>query len=324
MLLFLFLRIHLEAENLRVLIAGSADIYPDQIEGTAVSLKYVDCALLNLKGDLRFYRGIQLDLSAPAAFLAYRGYLALAVYNNLVPIPGQTIPPAGVADLSANQLDFEVLPNKILNTWQIPLRAAHGLRNSPYVTILTDTVDMQTFPILFRLMPVIKGISEEMENMVFTLNIRPILSDEGVIKLNFKYPEQMQGKPVTVFLDDVLIENPGDEQLLKEGEHHLVILSEDYRNQSRRFMVERAKILDLLVELEDPTPLLVFEYPEAVRIFIDNQPVNNPHLPYPVDPGPHEVRFQMSNYSITRPITVQKGKTYKIALSVDVNISEND
>jgi hypothetical protein len=53
-------------------------------------------------------------------------------------------------------------------------------------------------------------------------------------------------------------------------------------------------------------------------------PVSNPQSPRAVEPGVHEVRFQVSDYSIIRPITVQKGKTYKIALSVDVNISESN
>jgi hypothetical protein len=88
--------------------------------------------------------------------------------------------------------------------------------------------------------------------------------------------------------------------------------------------VERAKILDVSVELQDPTPLILFEYPEGARIFLDNVPVSNPQSPRAVEPGVHEVRFQVSDYSIIRPITVQKGKTYKIALSVDVNISESN
>ena len=317
--ILLFLSICLHAEPLRVFIAGEAEISPDKPEGSAVSLSYVDSALIRLTGDLRFFRGIQLDLTAPANFPAYRGYLASVIYNNTVPVPG-----AGIADIDAKQLSLEALPNKILNTWQIPLRDSHGLRSSPYVTIPTDVIDPLSFPLLFRLMPVIKGISEEMEKMIFLLNIKPILSDEGGIRISFNYPEQLPGRPVTVLIDDEIVVNPGNELILKEGEHNLVILSQDYRNQSRRFMVERAKFLDLLIELQDPTPLLIFEYPEGARIFVDNRQVGDPELPYPVEPGLHEIRFQMSNYLITRPVTVQKGKTYRIALSVDVNITEND
>jgi hypothetical protein len=129
---------------------------------------------------------------------------------------------------------------------------------------------------------------------------------------------------VSILIDDKMVENGDEEQLLKEGEHSLVIVSEDYRSLSRRFVVERAKILDVQVELQDPTPLILFEYPENARIFLDNVLVNDPQAPHPVEPGLHEVRFQVSDYSIIRPVTVQKGKTYKVALSVDVDITENE
>lgn len=319
-LLILFLvHLNVSAESLRVLIAGNAEISLDNPEGTAVTLSYIDSALISLKGDLRFFRGIQLDLTAPPGFPVYRGFLAFAFYGNLM-----TIPEPGVADVECRQLHFEALPNRIINTWQIPIRGSHGLRASPYIMIPIDLAPPATFPLIFRILPVVKGISEELEMMVFNLQVKPILGDEGAVRIGFNYPQQLQGKPVTVLIDDMVIDNHRDELLLKEGEHHLLVLSEDYRNESRRFMIERAKILDLVVDLQDPTPLLIFESPEGSLIFVDNRPVSDIRRPYPVEPGLHEVRIQMSNYSIIRPITVQKGKTYRVALSVDLNITENN
>ena len=319
---FVLLFIHglrLEAEPLRVFIAGEAEVSLDKPEGATISLAYSDTALIRLKGDTRFFRGIQLDLRAPQGFLAYQGSLASVFYGEL-----NGSPQSGAVDINARQLSLEALPSKVLNTWQIPLRPSHGLRSSPYVTIPTGIVPPASFPMLFRLMPVIKGISEELEKMAFLLQVKPILSDEGAVKINFSYPEQLRRRPVTILIDDEVIVNYEEELLLKEGEHHLLVLSEDYRNQSRRFLVERAKVQILYVELQDPTPLLIFEHPEGVRVLVNSVPVNDTRAPYPVESGIHEVRFEMSNYSIIRPVTVQKGKTYRIAMSVDVNITEND
>jgi hypothetical protein len=317
--LLCLLSFSLKAEPLRVLIAGVHDVSLNNLEGTTVPLSYIGSALILLEGDTRFFRGIQLELTAPQGWLAYRGSLAAVVYGDL-----NKVPEPGVADLEVRQLSFEPLPNKIQNIFQIPLRQGHGLKNSPYAAVPTGIVPPPSFPLLFRLMPVIKGISEEMETMTFNLLVKPILSDEGAVKINVRFPEQLPGKAFTVLIDDTVIENPGEDRLLKEGEHNLVVLSEDYRNQSRRFVVERAKVLDLTLELQDPTPLISFEYPEGAGIFLDNLPVSNPQAPQPVEPGLHEVRFQVSDYSIIRPITVQKGKTYKVALSVDVDISETN
>ena len=310
---------HAQGESIRVLIAGIHKVSLSEPEGTTVLLSYVSSSLIQLEGDIRFFRGVQLELTAPQNFIAYRGSLAAALYGDL-----NRIPLPGVADLEGHRLSFSPLPAKIQITYQIPLKEAHGLKTTPYATVLTGIVNPSSFPLLFRLMPVIKGISEELEQMVFTLNVKPILSNEGALRFNFRYPDNLLNRPFTVLVDDTVIANPEEERLLPEGEHHLVILSGDYRNQSQLFVIERAKTLDLTVELQDPTPLLVFEYPENAKVYLDNVLVPNPKIPHPVEPGFHEIRFQVSDYSITRPITVQKGKTYRIALAVDVNISESE
>jgi hypothetical protein len=191
------------------------------------------------------------------------------------------------------------------------------------VSVLPVMALPASFPIIFRIMPVIKGLSEEIETMRFNLNVKPILSDEGLVRLIPRYPEQLQNRPFTVLIDDEVIDRPGDEHFLREGEHHLVILSNDYRNESRRFMVDRGKTLDLVINLQDPTPLVIFEAPENAQIYFDNQLMNRSG-PHPVEPGAHEVRFTMSDYSIMKTLVVQKGKTYHVAMSVDVDISESD
>jgi hypothetical protein len=319
LLLFFLISFKAQGEPLRILMAGTSEVSLDNPDGAVVSLSYVSSAVIALTGDTRFFRGVQIELSAPQAWLSYQGSLASVIYSNL-----DKIPPEDAADVNARQLSFGALPGKIQNTWQIPLKPNHGLRASPYIEVPTGVIPPESFPLLFRLMPVIKGISRELETMVFHLTAKPILSDEGAVRLSLRYPEQISERPVTILIDDTLVENTREERLLKEGEHHLVVLSDDYRGQSRRFVVERAKIIDLLVELQDTTPLIYFEYPENARIFLDNVLVANPGTPRPVDPGFHEVRFQVSDYSVIRPVTVQKGKTYCVALSVDVNITEND
>ena len=318
-LLFLLICFQAEGESVRVLIAGIHKISLKETEGVSVTLSYISSSLIQLEGDTRFFRGIQLELTSPQNFLVHRGSLAAALYGDLDRTPG-----TGTADLECRRLGFEPLPAKIQTIYQVPMKAGHGLRTSPYATVLTGVIPPSSFPLLFRLMPVIKGISDDIERMVFNLTVKPIMSDEGALKLSFRYPYNLMSRPLTVLIDDVIIDNPGEERLLKEGEHHLFIISEDYRNQSSRFVVERAKTLYLTVELQDTTPLLIFEYPEETRVYLDNVLVQNPKIPKPVEPGLHEVRFQISDYTIIRTLMVQKGKTYRVAMSVDVNISESE
>jgi hypothetical protein len=291
----------------------------DNPGGASVPLSYVDSVIVRLDREIRFFRGVELELTVPQNYLPHRGSLAIALYADL-----DGGPESGVADLEGRRISIEPIPNKIQTVYQIPLRAGHGLRPTPYVSIPTGIVLPSSFPLLVRLMPVIKGLSEEIESMRFHLNVKPVLSDEGAVKINARYPEQLPGRPFTVLIDDEVIDNPQEERLLKEGEHHLLILSDDYRNESRRFLIERGKILDRVIGLQDPTPLVIFEAPENALIFFDGKLIPPNSGPIPVEPGNHEVQFRVSDYSIIRSLTVQKGKTYRAALAVDVTISETE
>jgi hypothetical protein len=317
--LFLFLGYEAGAESFRVLVAGNAEISLDNPAGVSIPLKYNGSAAISLAEEVRFFRGIELEISTPQLWLSHSGSLAMAVYTDL-----DKMPETGVADLQGKRIAFEPLPNKIQIVYQIPIRPSHGLRSSPYVTVPVGVILPSSFPLLFRIMPVIKGLSGELESMVFQLNAKPIFSDEGAVRLSPRYPEQLQGKPFTVLIDDILIENPAEERLLKEGEHHLMILSDDYRNESRRFVVERAKVLDLTIELQDPTPLMTFEGPENAKISLDDKPVSYAMGSIPLEPGVHEVKFQIGDYTIAKTVTVQRGKTYRMVLTVGLNVSESE
>ena len=315
----LFPVIFLQAESFRAVVEGAVEITPETIGGNTASLGIDSSVLINLGGETRFLRGIELEISAPQAWLSYRSSLVMSIYNNLNP---QT--PAGTVDLEGNRIAFEPLPGKLRILYQIPLHTSHGLRTTSFVTVPSAVTPADTFPLLFRLTPVVKGITNELETMSFDFTARPILNDEGAVKLIPRYPPQFRGRPFTVLIDDVLIDNISEQHFLREGEHHLVILSEDYRNESRRFVVERAKILDLIIELHDPTPLIIFEGPQNALVFLDNVPVLRNQEPIAVEPGLHEAKIQIGDYTIIKTLNVQRGKTYRVALEVDLTIYEED
>jgi hypothetical protein len=305
------------AEQFRVLVEGDLLVSLDNTAGSSIPLSYTGSAIVAISEDVRFFRGVELNFIVPQSYFAYRDGLMVGVYTGL-----EIIPDIGVVDVKASRLFFDVLPNKIQTVYQIPVREDHGLKTTPYVITL-NRVDADAFPILFRITPTMKGISDEIEKMSFTLSAKPIISDEGALNLSFRYPEQLAGKPFSLLIDDVLIEYVDEEILLKEGVHHLVVVSEYFRNENRLFFIERGKTLPITIELQDTTPILMFEAPESARIYIDGVPVN-PSRPLPVEPGQHEVKFLMSDYSIVRPIIVRKGKTYRVVMTVAVDVSESD
>lgn len=318
-ILLLIPGIALQAETFRTTVEGSIEVSPDKTAGSAVSLGINSSALITIGAEKRFLKGVEIEITAPRVWLGNRGAVVMAVYNNLTPKTA-----SGVADIDGRRIAFDPLPDKLQIIYQIPLRQSHGLRTTPYVTVPAVVTPIETFPLILRLMPAIKGLKEEIENMKLNVIVRPILSEEGAVRLVPRYPSQLRNRPFTVRIDDIVINNLSEQYVLKEGEHHLVINSEDYRNESRSFVVEKAKILDLIIDLKDPTPLIIFEAPQNARIFLNNAPVTRNREPIPVEPGQHEAKFQVGDYTITKTLNIQRGKTYRVALDIDLKIHEED
>jgi hypothetical protein len=307
------------AETFRTTVAEKLSVSAGKPEGSAATLSYIDAAVISLEGDRRFLRGVELDLRVPPAYLKYRGSMAAAFYAPLKPVPGE-----GVADLSAERIGFEPLPNKLQTVFHLPVQKNHGLKASPYVAIPTPVVPFSSFPLLFRLMPVIKGLPEELESLRFQLFVKPILSDEGALRVVFKFPDKLKDKPFTLLIDDTVVDDAGRELLVQEGEHVLTVISDFYRNENRRVLVERAKTLEVPIDLQDPTPIVAIEAPENAKIFFDGQQLAEPRAPFAAEPGEHEVRFVIGDYAVVKPMEVRKGRTYKVALSIDVAVEESE
>jgi len=308
----------LHAETFRTSVEGSIEISPNSQEAV-IPLGIHSSVLITLGADARFLRGIEIEITAPQNWLPYRGSLLMTIYNNLNP---QTA--IGVSDIEGTRLVMDSLPSRLRILYQIPIRTQHGLRTTTSAIVLSSVIQQTAFPILFRLTQASKGLPDEFEGIMFSLTARPILSDEGAVRLIPRFPPQLRNRPFTVLIDDNVISNTSDQIMLKEGEHHLVILSDDYRNESRRFVVERAKVVDLTIELQDPTPIIMFEGPQNSQVFLNNNPVSRNKEPITVEPGIHEIKFQVGDYTVTRSLNVQRGKTYKVALAVDLTVQEED
>jgi hypothetical protein len=315
----LFTGINLFAESFRTVVEGSFEITPEKPTGSSVSIGINSSVLINLNTETRFIRGIEIEITAPQGWLQHRGALVMSVYNNITPVTA-----TGTTDFEGNRIVFDPLPSRLQITYQIPIRQNHGLRTTTSVTVPTSIALPSTFPILFRLMPVIKGLSAELEDMTFNLTVRPVFSDEGAVRLIPRYPPQLRDRPFTVMVNENVISNISEQIILKEGEHHLVILSDDYRNESRRFIVERTKVIDLIIELQDPTPIIIFEGPQNAQIYIDNTRIPRNRDSVTVEPGLRQIRFQIGDYTVSQTLNVQRGKTYRIALDIGINIQEED
>jgi hypothetical protein len=311
---FVLCSMPMSAETVKATLAGRLVVDTSRYEAVTALFPENQALILDIGGDTRFLRGVEVELTVPQSALA-RNPLTLAFYRN--------VKEAGKAEneWEAHPIYTESLAGKIAPVYQIPLKPDSGLRRTPYVTVLPETLDETAFPLLLRITSA-KTPSDEIA--LFHLSVKPVTGDEGAVKLTLNYPQLLRDRPTSVLIDDEVVENIANAQFLREGEHQLLIVSEDYRTESRRFFVDRGKMTEISITLKDTMPFLLFEAPDRALIFINNRRIISTDAPYPIAPGIYDIKIQVSDYTIIKTVQIQKGKTYRIAFTMDMSVSETD
>ena len=80
-LLFLLGFLPLYGDNLRLNIAGDLEISVENTGGSSIFFSHNDAVIIHLDEEVRFFSGVELELTAPQAYLAHRGSLAVMIYG---------------------------------------------------------------------------------------------------------------------------------------------------------------------------------------------------------------------------------------------------
>jgi hypothetical protein len=312
------------AEDLRALIGGIAVISADKPEGTSLSIGYDEALAVLMPKDSPFIQGFELEIRLPKAAIAVPGGFAYELWQGLSPEPDRK-----KLAYRGERIIMQGLPARAGYAIQIPTRGDHSLKSGPYATVIPAIVGQGDFPFLFKLIPVSKGLPPAVESAKFQVRVRPLLADAGVLSLKLRYPEEAgapEGErfPVDVSVDDQKVD-PSAPLTLKAGSHKLVVSSEAYRDESRGFAIEPGKTLELVVELQDTRPLVVFEAPDSAVVSIDGARID--HVAHPalsVEPGEHSATCRLGDYTLTRRFVAYRGKSYRLVLSVDFQVEEEE
>lgn len=311
------------AEQLRTIIAGTAALSADAPEGTRLSVAYNEAVAIMLPKESPFIQGFEIEVKIPQAAVNFPGALAYELWRRLDPAPDKNR-----YGYEGERIITQPLPPRGSLVLQVPIRKDHNLKTSPYSTVLPTVLDPKDFPLVFKFYAISKGIPPELENADFQIRIRPLLTDEGALRLNLHFPEGADKSSVVVSLDDKRLPegrslDGRDLLVLKAGTHYLRISSEKFRDESRTFSIDQGRVLDLVIELQDTTPLLIIEAPDSALISIDGQKLGkDQRTSLNVEVGEHTVSCRIGDYVITRKFTAYRGKTYRLVLAVDLQVQE--
>jgi len=306
------------AEDLRTLVAATLAL-PSDPAGVVISLAYNEGFALTLPKEAPFLQGFEIEIKSPAPALALPGSISWELWRRLDPLPEKSR-----YAYSGERLLSQVLPARAVFALQIPLRGDHSLKTSAFSQVIPTVLEARDFPFLFRLQPIAKGVPPDLERAGFQVRIRPLFTDEGALRLGLRWPEgQTERGDVSLFIDGKAAELR-DLHVLKPGAHFLHVSSDIYREESRSFTVEQGKILDIEIDLADTTPILVVEAPDSALVTLDGKKLDHAQKPQTtVEVGEHIVVCRIGDYSLTRKFSAFRGKTYRVVLSVNLDVQES-
>lgn len=308
----------LYSDSFRVNTVHTCIFESEAFEPLTFSIGYNDAVAFAVKSDFLFLEGIELEIKQSSACVNFPQAIAYGIYTDIIPEPAKK-----TIDYSAQEYTAAVLPNRFSHIIRIPFKSVYRFKQEGNAEILPYERKIGIAPFMLRLKPVAKDVPEAVKKTVFTIIVRPLLIAEGGLKISLRFPEsEKDEKVVSVQLNNRQLTDFTGVKLIPPGNYSVIIHALNYRNEMRSCIVERGKITHLDVTLQSTTPLLYIKAPENAIVFLDEKEIDvkKPYIPITV--GMHTIVCKLGNYEITRQITAEEGKTYRLTMNMDVGLEE--
>lgn len=339
--LFIVLSISVSAENFRVARLSVIDI-PSDYSPVTVNVGINEGLCLNLPEDKTFIKGYEIEIKIPKIVATYRDSVIYSFYSDISPEPKDNL-----IDYSGTKVMNDTIPPRLSINLQTFLKSEAQSKGSPYSTLLPFTVSENQKNLTLRFQLAMKGVPESFLTSEFTVTVKPILKDVGLLSVNFLYPhtlvfedledtedfddeipsekviEAVQPGNISLYVDDLVITDFSEPILLKTGTHHISVVSDSYRNEVRTVIINQATNTSLDIELKSISPELIIVAPSNASVFLDDMELASFSEKIPITPGEHTVKFLLGDYELTKTLQVLNGITYEVSLLVDINVVES-
>lgn len=329
-LLYLGVVLPLGADNVRGLVRAVVQISQESDFEQTVELHPYELAAIALPSDTRFLDGLQLELLLSAEARTHYDSFGLVVYDRL-----DEVPALGVRALTGRRAFLHGLLalNRIFYFASLG-RAADGqpVDVAQGIFRLEEPRAASDFPILVSVIPVMKGVPDSMQSLVFFLKCRPVVRNAGEVKVRITPPPG--GHEFAVLVDGAPQEPTGDRRQpaapwaavieLPAGIHSLTVTSPTLQRAEATFSVDPGGTSVVELELRESAASIAIEAPRGSAIYIDGEKIDFPResrIGLPA--GEHTVRYRVGDFSGTRTFTVREGKRYTIYLELTVSVKED-
>jgi hypothetical protein len=313
LIVLLFFVFSLHAEVFRVALTHIA-VFSDNTDTKKIDCGINDAIVVLLPEEKLFWQGVALEIKIPQIVASYYDSVAYSLYRHVRPVPEPS-----VVDYSGERLFIDTLPGRLSYNIQLPVKKNHKLKTGPYSMLVPLTPDESETQFFIRLQQVMKGVPESLMVSRFDITVMPVFIDEGLLNIVLSPVPQ----ECFVYIDEILAPLWEKGLFLLPGEHHVSVVTDQFRNEVRTVNIAQAQKTLLEIELQDIKPKMLFSVPENTVIELDGVILEDVQQEFVVTEGPHTVKMTVGNYETVRNIDVQNGKNYKLNLSMDLKITED-
>ena len=317
----------LYAETFRVAQCHIVELSEDTAFSSTKKIGLNDSLAVYIPEERLFLEGIEFKMDIPEDIAMWRDCCGAYIYDGIRPAPK-----AQQIDYSGSKIFFGVVPGKLSWILQLPLTKNTQFKTNQYTKTIEAIPSAQGNYVFLRLQQIMKGVPDEVMNSKITITVRPILSDKGLLKIKLTTPQESEAKNegeednISIFIDNNAFDTQDAQKgyVLGTGIHNISVISENYRTEVRKVRIDQAKATELEITLKSIEPTVIITAPEGATVYLDDEKFEDLGKEVVIPEGDHKIRCGIGDYEIVRSLSVSKGRSYKVNLTVDLQISEDD
>jgi len=250
-------------------------------------------------------KGIEIIFLFPSAMTEFRNNYIFQLFNALQPEPEE-----GQRSYQAQRLSQEILPPLNQFSYILPLEAGAGFRSTRGTSIHSPVLRESQFPLVLTVTTLSKDLPGPQENIHYEVSYRPILSDQGALRLVLPGISPENRALLVMSLNGNPMELNGVHRL-NPGFYDLELHGGPYRTVQQRIAIEPGEVHTVELVLESQSPFLTTELPSEFLILVNGVPWDRDAITeLPLEFGVQQIQILLGERQWNQTLEVTRGTRY--------------
>lgn len=290
-----------------------------QIDGSAVEFKPEEQVIITYLDEISaFQEGIEIQIEISSSLREFRNSFALMIYKDVSPVSKENRD-----EYNGTRIHMELIPAREKTFVRIPFSEAHAITGDALTSVLSIPIDVEQFPLLVTVLPIMKGIPDRAFSEKLIINVASIWKNEGSLTVNITNLSENTEEIIEVTVDKTVIEL-NKAMKLPAGIHKVRVDSTHAPTIEQSIAVEAGEEIMLNLALDYSPPELTIHIPQGAIIRLDDKLIETDDTVEVIKTvsGEHSVSYTLGELEVIRHFTTQPGSRINISLFVDVEIIE--